>query len=158
MMTMKKNKSQDKASTNGGFNRDSEIRIRNVAPEIKKEIAEIQKLNPKKFPFESRVIEFLVMDYRSTQTALKQLQVRNSQIHSQLLKFVERENNVAAFVKSLQEFIKDGDKTFKNLFSLSMKKAVRLSKEFSGTVRSSRTKPAGQGKRKSVPQKKGGRK
>lgn len=153
---MTKIKSQKQVSTNGGFNRDSEIRIRNVAPEIKKELHEIMKLNPKKFPFESRVVEFLVMDYRSTQTALKQLQARNSQIHAQLLKLVEREGAVAAFVKSLQEFIKDGDKAFKNLFSLSLKKSERLAKEFSGTAGSSRkARKPGSGN-KTVPHKKRG--
>lgn len=154
---MNKKKQTDKASTKG-FNRDSELRIRNVAPEIKKELHEIMKLNPKKFPFESYAIEHLILNYRQDQTAIKQLHARISQLNLRLQKLETREKTVAVFVKSFQNYLKDGDKHFKALFASAIRSTVNLSNQFSGTLKNRQPAAGGQGKRKTVPQKKGGRK
>lgn len=135
-----------------------ELRIRNFSVKHKEKLKEIMKVTKK--PFESYAVEFLIENYLQDQNLIKQLQQRNSQLHATVNKLVNRENDVAAFIKSVQEFLTEETKTIGNLLNLSIKKSQRLGKEFKkvGTVKRKASVPGRTSGRPTVPKKKGGKK
>lgn len=109
------------------FNRDSEIRIRNVDPEIKKELAEIQKLL--RLPFESYTVEHLVKNYRGDQTIIKQLRQKNDQLHAALMQMQKAKEQLLITIRLMNEHNE-------SQYSRNKKNIKRLLTSFkSGTVK-----------------------
>lgn len=129
-----------------------EFRIRNFDPALKKELQEIMKLRPKQLPFESYAVEFLIRNYRSDQQLLKQVQSRNTDLHSKIARYVDREADMKALVEM---FITNTERFNK----MAVTDAKKVLKQFlkSGTVKRSAGQPGRSSIKKTVPKKKGGK-
>src|SRR6059058_1864192 len=145
MIIMSTNQNQPKEK----FNRNSELRIRGVSKDVKKELAELQALM--RLPFESNVVVRLITRYRDDQAKLSTLNRQRYELEAKVAKLQEREDAVK---KLLTVFAVNTNK-FNRMVMLESKK---LLKQFSGTVKARKPGAAGQVQRKSVPHRKAAKK
>lgn len=127
-----------------------ELRIRNFSEKHKQQLKEIMKVTKK--PFESYAVEFLIENYLSDQSLIKQLEQRNSQLHAGFNKLMERENDVKDL---LQAFLSQTVK-YNNMIAAETKKLMKQFKK-KGTVGATRKASGSARSTKTVPKKKGGK-
>lgn len=124
---------------------NSELRIRNVNPEIKAELREIMKATKK--PFESYAIEHLITNYRKDQEAIRQMDKEILSLENKLLQLQGREREVLSLLKA---FLVNTTRYNKLISGESLK----LIKQFKGTLSRRSPGKARKAQGKSVPGKK----